>query len=757
MEKFDENRTFYPNLHGKIAVINIDMFDDLDKHMIPSEHGYLDVSVFEDEQVYIPEIYQIGNDRQIAENAVALIEDNDPNNFAIVMNVSSPIVEAVKTALYRDKIPFIDSLAVRDLNQIRDYLQFLQLSLDYETLRTKHVREMFSALDVHVRSDVDEHFLDRIDLDGRANTLRSLMKNVRDHTFEDVRQVICNAETGDAVKSVLEDLDVGNEKITAKLVERIVYAVDNVTDLHHNEKIPDTEKTGVLLVDSKSSVFIDRPIVIYLGMGDDWDLNLADKKFVDNIEDETCRVALRLEALIQQGTGRYYLVNTSKGGKPARPSILFSRLFDIAKNEDTLEFDDLLPPGHTPLKKRWCECKESDEIILNKRLENPEPYNYNFSQSGFRAYYECPYSFQFHATVSSKDADYFEFGNLIHSFAELYFSHPDLANDQFENLVKMASERFSGISSPALGIIDTDRIRCSMVNVKHYIDGLGFKGDKMMVPISEKHNNFFYSELRLSETSSLCEHDYESNRHKIHGKMDLNADVIIDYKTGKTKKLSEIRKAMNILEKREKTDFQALFYLAISNEIWSKTEMQFLFAMGNDAQHLDEDFSIDQNIRKVLIYDPSNDACDVESHIIQTFGKVNRSKCGKDPRKFVNLMNTIANGPKSEWFENESIINAVIKEFGYANKDRKTVINAIKDYAEVADSGMFLKDDEILILKERLDEMMDLIDSMHLKMQSESISELPANHDKDCSKCDFFKVCTKDGIVVDVDEDDSDE
>ncbi len=759
MEKFDENRTFYPNLHGKVAVINIDMFDDLDKHMIPFDHDYLDVSVFEHEQVYIPEIYQIGNDRQIAENAVALIEDNDPNNFAIVMNVSSPIVEAVKTILYRKRIPFIDSLTVRDLNQIRDYLQFLQLSLNYETLRAKQVREMYSALDAHMRADVDEYLLNKIILNGKAEKLRSLMKDVRKHTFDEVRQIVCNEKTGDAVKSVIEDLDISDKKITTRLVERMTYAVDNIADLHHNETIPKNEKTGVLLADSRNSVFVDRPIVIYLGMGDDWDLDLADKKYVDDIEEETRRMAARLEALVQQGVGRYYLVNTSKNGKPAKPSILFSRLFEITGDKETIEFEDLLPPGQTTIKKRWSEGIQSGEIELGNRLKDLEPYDYKFSQSGFKAYYECPYSFQFYSTLESKDADYFEFGNLIHSFAELYFSHPDLANERFEELVQKASRRFSGISSPAMGTIDEDRIRCGMTNVKRYIDSLGFKGDKKMVPVSEKHDNFFYRELGLHETSSLCEHDYVSNEHRIHGKLDLDAGVVIDYKTRKkVKDASKIRKSMDTEEKRDDMDFQALFYLAIANELMSETEMQFLYAMGNDTKHLDEDFEIEQNVRKVLIFDPSNTTFDVDSIIANMYRKGRRTRCKERSGDFVKLMRSVEDrGPRSSWAGDESIISAISKEFGYTAKDRKTIINAIKEYVKILDSGILYTNDTILIPEEKLHEMVNLIDSMHIRMQSESISELPAKHDKNCFECDFFKICTRDGITIDISEDDFNE
>ncbi len=749
MDRFNPSTTFYPQIGGKIAVVGIDLFNDLDKCMIPNGYDYLDVEIFEDEGCYIPEIYQIGNDRQLADNAIALIGDRDPNDFAIVMNVTSPIVDSVKTALYRGKIPFIDSLNVRDLNQIRDFIQFVQLSLSYDTLRVKHVREIFSSLDADFKADKEEHLLDKVAMDGRAAELRDAMKDIRKHTFDDVRKVICSPKASTTVKIVINDLKIGDKKVCKRLVERLVYSVENISDLHHNEQIPECEKMGVLLVDSRNSVFIDRPIVIYLGMSDDWDLDLTDRAYVDYVEDETERMAVRLEALLQQGVGRYYLVNTSRGGRPARPSTLFRKLFSPKKEGGELVFDDLLSPGQMTKKGRWPHHVERPSIDLDHPVKDPKPYDRPFSQSGFKAYYECPYSFQFQMTLGSKDADYFEFGNLIHNFAELYFSHPDIVNERFDELVGMASERFSGISSPALGKIDESKIRCGMTNIKRYIDSLDHTGDRELAPI-ERSNNFFYDALGMTETSSLCERDIDSERHEIHGKMDLNIDSVIDYKTGKILSVKDIRKKLLMEGKREKKDFQALFYLAIANELWSGREMQFLYAMGNDVNYMDDGFDIADNIRKVRIYDEAVDNYDIMDCIFFTFRITNRSKCGKEPERMISAIMSVASEmDPSEWHENPLVIQAVRKEFSYNRSQSKTVSNAIREFVEIWRSGIYLWEDMVVITKEKMESMLSKIDELHSKLSSESRSGLPAEHDKKCSDCDFFKVCTKDRIAID--------
>ena len=756
MDAFDPSAVFYPNIHGKIAVVGIDMFNDLDKCMMPPNFDYLDVEIFEDETTYIPEIYQIGNDRQLAENAVALIEDRDPNDFAIVMNTSSPIVDSVKTALYRRKIPFINSLKVRDLNQIRDYLQFNQLALSYETLRVKHVKEIFSSLDAHFDSEEDEHLLDKVKLKGKAAEFRDLMKNIRAHTFDDVRKAVCSPRASSSVKIVIEDLEIADKNVSTMLVERMNYSVDNISDLHHNEQIPDYEKMGVLLADSRNSVYIDRPIVIYLGMSDDWDLDLADKKYVDNVQDEMERMSAKLEALVQQGVGRYYLVNTSRGGKPARPTVLFSGFFEAKEGNEALEFDDLLPPGQETKKERWCDFLKGEPRVLDDRLPNAKPYDKDFSQSGFKAYFECPYSFQFNSTVGSKDADYFEFGNLIHQFAELYFSHPEIVENRFDELVEMAAERFSGISSPALGEIDSGRIRCGMTNIRRYIDSLDFKGDRKISVPGKKHENFFYETLGIEETSELCEADPHSDLHRIHGKMDLNAGTVIDYKTGK-KLLSgkKIREKLSLDGDRKDIDVQAAFYLAIANEKWSGKEMQFLYAMGNDTDCMDENFDITGNIRKVYLYDMSDDY-DISGYIAEAYRKGNGTKCERQPMEMVQVMAEFKNLPMDSWATDEAIISKVSKAFGYKTAEREKVVNSIKKYADVYRSGIFASETTVIITRQKLESMLKKIDDLHAKMMAETVTQLPSDHDKDCKKCDYFQVCTKDKVVI-TDGGDSDE
>jgi hypothetical protein len=101
--------------------------------------------MFADGEYDIGMIYAEGNDRQVADSAADLIDPQNAADFAIVMDTSSPMADAVRAALYRRNIPFKNELAARDLMQVRDYLEILDMSFSYDTVKAGQVRELFAS------------------------------------------------------------------------------------------------------------------------------------------------------------------------------------------------------------------------------------------------------------------------------------------------------------------------------------------------------------------------------------------------------------------------------------------------------------------------------------------------------------------------------------------------------------------------------------------------------------------------------------
>ena len=190
----------------KVAVIEDFLFNDLDKHFIPLD--YTPISMFTDDEYEIETIYEIGNDRQLAQNAVDLIDPGNPSDYAVVLNTASPLTDALRSALYRKGLPFINSLNVRDLSQIRDYLRFITLAMDFETIRVKHVKELFSNYNGAFYKGREEFLLCRqssSDMTGHAMELWTTMRDIRSLTFGEVCDRICNKKTRVQVNNMITE------------------------------------------------------------------------------------------------------------------------------------------------------------------------------------------------------------------------------------------------------------------------------------------------------------------------------------------------------------------------------------------------------------------------------------------------------------------------------------------------------------------------------------------------------------------------
>ena len=320
MDSFD-GRT-EPFFTGKrIAVIGLELYDALDKNFNPPEGMFDDIELFKeyDERSFrIPVFRELYNDHQIAENAVDMISEKNASDVAIVFDVNGKIADAVRSELYRRGLPFINDLSIRDLNNIRDFIEFIRRSQDFKITKVSQIRELLQTYGGSINPKYDEYLIENYGEMGidceRTIQLLEIMKDISDMTYGDVCDRIAGSE-GAQVKLLLSQLELTKKKVNVSDTADMIYSVNNF-ELKHNEQIPNKEKEGVLLVDCRNSVYIDRPIVLFLGMGPEWerdlsDLNLIDYRLKDSIIEKD---VIKFQILLQQGTSRTYICNSIRNG-----------------------------------------------------------------------------------------------------------------------------------------------------------------------------------------------------------------------------------------------------------------------------------------------------------------------------------------------------------------------------------------------------------------------------------------------------------
>lgn len=737
MDVFDPETDDHGLYKGKrVAVIGVDLFDDLDKHFIPNEHHEIDL--YKSGNYDIETIREVGNDRQIAENAVDLIDPERADDIAIVMDTSGPIADAVRSALYRKHIPFKNNMTVKDLSQIRDYLQFLSLALTYDTVRVKHVRELFSAYGGRLESSKDEYYLHRISelLTGRNMELADMLRDVRSLTFDQVCEVSMGIHKKgmSSVKVFIDEMGCKDSKVTAKVVSEMNYAVSNINDLHHNEQIPEEEKRGVLLADCKNSVFIDRSFVIYLGIGPEWNNVSVRKPYVDK-EDEEEMNLMKFTCLLQQGSARVYIVNTMRAGRESQPCPIFDT---ILKNTEVKNFSDVCTEI---IKGPWTETLEEPIAFEGKAtgLEQND-YDWKFSKSTFNDYHACPRAYMFGQIMRTPENEYTVLGNIIHDFAEFYLCYPELVEengiDYYRNIIE---DRFSGISCPQMKEVDNSRIRVCLTNVKRFIDSLGLPKIILDRDCSRRKDKNMFMEMHGCERySGMMETDRASSRHMVHGRFDLLIDgLVVDYKTGNPHDAKKIIKKMDLDEKNERFESQPMIYLALVTELTGNNGVFRLFyAKENDIESVeDKDYDIWRNTRDIILKDGELD-CLREGPIY------NAAKGVED--NWDRLVESVAGeGLENITTSDEAQARRICTSVGMKPND-STVRTFLKNVALFNEKGICASDETIYVSKSALNRFMEEVDRAHKAASEQSNTDFPAIPIFGCKDCNYFKACTYD-------------
>lgn len=744
--------------NNTVAVIAPELFQDLDKHCVPLEADVIDV--FHDDGSYdIPEMRMVGNDRELAENAVSLIE-NDPADYAIVVSAQDSIADSVRSALYRRGLPFVNGMKVSDVPHVRDFIGFVSLALGYRTLRIRQVREMFLNYGGSLPDKTDYYLLSKIEIDPKyqkSAMLRDLMMRICEGsvTYREAKDALCNTVTKPQVSLFLEELGMLDRFVDAETVSEIRFAVENVSELTLNVQKPESERRGVLIADCKNSVFIDRPVVIYIGMEQEWNIPVVGKRYMD-AEYESELNAQRLEALLQQGQRRLYCINRTKNGKEPRPC----SSFDIISGDSCDHFSDVCgriasgpwtrPPS--PYESRSEDLEHGSLDASDLEGVDPERLGHgSFSKTSFDCFAACPRRFMFHVLIPSSEKTYTQFGNLIHSFAELYAVHPEAVREKgLDALVDLAAERYAGLSSPALEGLDRDRIRSAMVSIAAYIDVLGIRAPAD-THVPQEYDNPFMDALGIDTTSSWCERSERMDENHIHGIFDLMAgSIVTDYKTGKASSGSSIRTAMSMDPIAQVPEFQPLIYLAMARRDHGQdVEFDLFFAMENDIAALEPGFDIGRSVRRIRLIGGGALESLASADSMGIVPKLS-SRLAPHTEGIVRAIIESGIEDPAQWRSDPGLVDAVLKVCGLsgAESNRKDAASAIGKIAEAVSGGMIAGAGDprtVLVPTRTLDAFLDYVDRAFEEKEECLRSGFPANPAPaiDCERCEYFDVCTR--------------
>ena len=741
----------------RCAVIGVEFFNQLDKKFIPLEHTEIDL--FGKEEFSIGTIHAIGNDRQIAGSIAELISPETADDTAIILDASGPIADAVRSALYRKKVPFKNSLDVKDLAQVRDFVEFLTLALDYQTLRAGDVRELFSGYYKGnneedskystLQPKYDRYLLSRVpfekECDPVTRRLMETMRDIRKMTFAEALEMLFQGwpQRKTSVAILVDSMHLSDKRITPALVNRISYAVNNIGDLKHNEQVPEYERKGVLLADCRNAYYVDRPFVVFIGLDSSWDVSAAGKDYVDKeaLEEQN---AERISLLLQQGEQRIYAVKPVNDGKENVPGTAFQTIFSGSKAEKFKDICSEYVVG-TWSKTKEREARSSGEIGI---VEDPE--SKDFSKSDYNNYVDCPLKFMFSKLITTEDSDSAIFGDVLHDFAEFYFCYPEIVKEKgMDYYVERLNSLYAGLSSDCLEDLDVSKFRMYIRNIMRFIDRV--RPDEVPLDSTQtdrKYPNIFMISEGKKATSSMTEAQFDSEA-PLFAKYDLCIDnIIFDYKTGKTKD------AKGIIEKftrKQKSyhEYQPLIYLqALSEHRGIPCSFKLFFLGDNLIDSVGEDFDIMRNLREIRL------CADSTADMVLKRGGVLYNYCcdTKSYNKYADrwdmvspiLMDMYSQGCLDADADPTAMLN--LMGMSSADSNRKNVRGLFSKAAKMLEQEYFTDgDDTVIVPSDTMKRFVEQLTKDHAAAQHEKLVPIYdlRKGSYECKGCPYYKACLK--------------
>lgn len=435
-----------------VAVICLDQFTRIERSILPEEYDSYDL--FTDEEFEMPPFHIFDSPAEIVDALLDTVTEEKAENVAVVLDSGSEYSSLVESAFETAGIPFYGGPEFIDDPNHRAFLSLLRAGFRGSNTTVRDLRPLLSQLDVEVDTEHDEKRLDVIDM-PELEWLEGLRARIREITLAEVldeyeqRADVSLA----AFRDELARLGISDEKVTSDRIDDLAFYLERY-------EVPvDRENEGILLADAKSSGYVDRPVVFYLGIDDGWTHSAPQRPWIDT-ERQFERDVSQFQLMLQSGEEQYYLVQDTSGGQPVTPCLYFSELLD----EEFERFSDLPSVKHTRTLNDGSDGFERSEEVSVE----PETVD-TISQSSLNSYVNSPRDYLFGKLVDSPDKDYFEEGTLFHDFAERYALGEDVTpSNEHEERVRRFIDGLEGELYVEEGItlpvtVDGDRYTVSGV------------------------------------------------------------------------------------------------------------------------------------------------------------------------------------------------------------------------------------------------------------------------------------------------------
>ena len=533
MERFDED--YYGE--KKIAVLGGHLFNELDKQVLPKKGKNPEaITLLQNEDLELDKTYLFNSASDLLNQTLDLITPDNADEIAIVLNTESDYLDILKSRLNAKGTDLQIKSFLSENIQTREILAFMESSLSLSDLKLKDVLFLEKLFDISLYRRFNQYYFSNyVSMFPNYSALQriyEIMGETRTFTFKKFFETMSKSfqvKPKDEFRKLIDTLELNEEQINPENLNLLNYFIKYIDF--------ETGRTdrGVLFVNSLNSAFVDRPVIIYIGLDESWCKINSDKQYIDKINEEQKNLE-KFQILLSQGDFKYYFTLNLKNNSEVKPSYYFSMLED----KEISDFDD---PFFNPVKVTYSRPERKKHIKEKIKINQPPEELKSISPSSLNQYMICPKKYSYNTMLLSEDQSYFLKGNLLHNFAEFYFHHPECAKDNFVFILDKLLENYKVFVKGGNSESEKTAFLIGMKSIMTFIDSGNFKKIKAEI-IREKtkekakstNNNFLFDLLKKDKKYSNTELWFENFDAGIRGKIDLISDnTIVDFKTSKKK------------------------------------------------------------------------------------------------------------------------------------------------------------------------------------------------------------------------------
>jgi len=551
--------------YGSVAVVGERQLTTLESSILPDDYESIDR--FTEGPFDLPPFRIFESAGAIVDTILETVTRNNAEDIGIVLDANSEYSSLVESALETAGISHYGGPGFMDDRDHRAFLQLLRCTTAGSDTRVQSVKSLLSSLGATVPVAHDEKRLTNVD-DPDINWLRDFSsQRVNSLTFAAALDAYEN-RTGRTLEVFREELGI------LRLLKKPITTdrIDQLTFYLETYEVPiDRENEGVLLADAKSASFVDRPVLLYLGLDEGWTHDSPNRPWVDR-DEEYERNIDNFQSLLQSGVAQHYLVQDTAGGSPVTPCLYFSELLTT----EFERFSDLDSEQHTRTDRTVGDgfSREPMETAIEpKRVET-------VSQSSLNTYANSPRDYFFGQLVETPDKHYFVEGNLFHDFAEFVVNYPEFIDEvRLEEVVDVMIEEIRPFHREIDIETQRTRYRIGLETLCEYLKEHTPVETAFLTPSSGWGSNFFAEYYDRKVDSPATERWFDDEQLRLKGKIDLvqSPTQLVDFKSGSKNSASQVLKQASIDEPSDKPNFQARCYLTYWRQHQPEQPLEFTF------------------------------------------------------------------------------------------------------------------------------------------------------------------------------------